>query len=232
MSTASTVWNTYWDELPEGYLFFPQEGEEAVRLLNSAVGLTNTHTVLDYGCGYGHAAMPLAKRVGQLWIWDYSEPMRRFATQYLSVMPNVKLWQPNSNEVLFDVIWINSVVQYMTAASFLEVLQQLATRIKPTGKIVVSDLIPPTLPFYSDVLSLLRFSLRKGYFLKAFRRAFALRKRYSTLAESSPLYHPTREEVLNLAAKAGLVGEYLPTNLTHFRGREAVILRQSLSSGV
>jgi SAM-dependent methyltransferase len=224
---ASTVWNSYWDNLPEGYLFFPPEGEEAVARLDAALKLNTSMTVLDYGCGYGHAAAPLAKRVGTLWVWDYSEPMRVFARKHLASLPNVQHWNPESDTVSFDLIWVNSVVQYMTPESFGAVLKQLAKQLAPQGRLVVSDLIPPKLPFYSDVLSLFWFSLRKGYLIRAFRRAFALRKTYSQLAESSPLYHPTRDEVLRLAAEAGLKGDYLPSNLTHFRGRESVVLQRT-----
>jgi len=225
--TADTPWNGYWDTLPEGHLFFPQEGEEAVRRLAEAVPLNPSMIVLDYGCGYGQAAAPLAPRVGTLYIWDHAEPMRRFAAEYLRKLPNVRPWQPDDTATRFDLIWVNSVVQYMTPDHFADVLRRLAAVLLPTGTLIVSDLIPPRLPFHSDLLSLARFSLRRRYFVRAFRRAFALRERYSAIQKDSPLYHPTREEMLKLAADAGLVGEYLPTNLTHFRGRETVLLKRA-----
>lgn len=225
--TAETPWNSYWDTLPEGHLFFPQEGEEAVRRLAEAVPLSPAMTVLDYGCGYGQAAAPLAPRVGTLFVWDHAEPMRRFAAEYLKTFPNVRPWQPDDTATRFDLVWVNSVVQYMTPDHFADVLRRLAAVLTPTGTLVVSDLIPPKLPFHSDLLSLARFSLRRGYFVRAFRRAFALRKRYSAIQKDSPLYHPTRDEVLRLAEAAGLYGAFLSSNLTHFRGRETVLLKRA-----
>lgn len=225
-----TAWNTYWDELPPGYLHFPAEGEEAVRGLSHLVPLTPELTALDYGCGYGHAARPLAPRVGTLYIWDYSEPMRRFALSHLQDLPNVRLWDADEPS-RFDLIWINSVVQYMTAASFAAVLKLLASRLQPRGQLVVSDLIPAKPSFASDLLSLARFSLRRGYFLTAFRRALALRQTYAKYEAECPLYHPPRAEVLRLGAEAGLHGEYQPWNVTHFRGRETVVFRLQPSTG-
>lgn len=227
---SPTAWNTYWDELPPGYLHFPAEGEEAVRGLNNVFPLRPDQSVLDYGCGYGHAARPLAPLVGTLWIWDYSEPMRSFAQRYLQDLPNVRPWNP-AESGSFDLIWINSVVQYMTATSLRTVLQKLSFHIKPGGAIVVSDLIPAKQSFGSDLLSLARFSLRHGYFLTAFRRAMALRQTYARFAAECPLYHPTREEVLQLGAAAGLQGEYQPRNVTHFRSRETVVFRRHPQTG-
>ena len=225
--TAVHPWNAYWESLPPGHLFFPQEGEEAVRNLGRAITLTPDTVALDYGCGYGQAAAPLAPLVGRLYVWDHAEPMRRFAAEHLKRFPNVFAWEPGDTAVSFDLIWVNSVVQYMTTAEFADVLTRCGRLLNPGGKLVVSDLIPPGLPFHSDVLSLLRFSLRRGYMVRAFRRSLALRKQYTELSEKTPLYHPTRDEVRSLAAAAGLTAEYLPKNLTHFRGRETVVMTRA-----
>jgi SAM-dependent methyltransferase len=220
-------WNQYWESLPKGHFLFPAEGEEAARRLVEAIRLAPDATALDYGCGYGQAAAYLAPHVGRLFVWDYDEHMRWFAANYLKSIPNVFVWDPGNNEVVFDLIWINSVVQYMTPEQFGAVLTRCAAVLTPTGRVVVSDLIPPHLPFYSDVLSLVGFSLRKRYFWRAMRKTWAMRQRYSKLSKHVPLYHPTHQEVVATAAAAKLHAEYLPRNLTHFRGRETVVLTRA-----
>ena len=220
-------WNVYWRSLPKGFFLFPEEGEEAARNLVAALRPTPSDVVLDYGCGYGQAALFLAPRVGTLYLWDYDEQMRAFAADYLRGLPNVVPWTPDDAGVSFDLIWLNSVVQYMTAEQFAAVLQRCAAAVRPTGRVVVSDLIPPGLPTRSDLLSLARFSLQRGYFWRAFRKSLAVRRRYSALSDAAPLYHPARDEVVRLSAAAGLRADYLPKNLTHFRGRETAVLTRA-----
>lgn len=227
MTPPATPWNDYWQGLPDGQLFFPEEGEEAVRNLARAVPLTPATVALDYGCGYGQAAFFLAPLVGRLHVWDHSENMRRFAAGHLRRFPHVAAWDPADAAVSFDLIWVNSVVQYMTAGLFAETLQRLAPRLAPAGKLVVSDLIPPRHPFHRDAVSLLWFSLRRGYLWRAVRQTRAVSKQYDELKDKTPLYHPSRDEVTNLATVAGLRTEYLPYNLTHFRGRQTAILTRA-----
>jgi hypothetical protein len=93
--------------------------------------------------------------------------------------------------------------------------------------VVLSDLIPPNHPFRKDALSLLRFSLRRGYFLRAFVRTRAVAKQYAERKKEAPLYTPTRERVGELAAGVGLTVRWLDRNLSHFRHRQTAILTRA-----
>jgi SAM-dependent methyltransferase len=227
MTSPVTPWNGYWDSLPGGQLFFPAEGEEAVRRLAAAVPLTPTTVALDFGCGYGQAARPLAEKVGRLWVWDHSEPMRSFARRHLAAHANVCEWDPADTATTFDLIWVNSVVQYMGEAALAERLTRFAPLLRPGGCVVLSDLIPHGHRFHTDALSLLWFSLRRGYFLRAYLRTRALARKYEAQKKEAPLYQPTRESVERLASNAGLSVRWLARNLTHFRHRQTAILTRA-----
>jgi len=222
-----TPWNGYWDSLPDGLLFFPAEGEEAVTRLAAAVPLAPDTIALDYGCGYGHAASPLAKRVGKLFVWDQSERMMSFALTHLADRANVAAWDPNDDTPRFDLIWVNSVVQYMSQGGLAEAVRTFARLLKPTGVVVLSDLIPPAHPFHKDALSLFAFSLRRGYFVRAFTRTRALAKKYDAQKKESPLFQPTREQLTALATASGFDLRVLKRNLTHFRHRTTAILTRA-----
>ncbi len=226
-ATTVSPWNGYWDSLPDGQLFFPAEGEEAVRNLAAAVPLIPSTAALDFGCGYGQAARPLAGKVGRLWVWDHSEPMRTFARRHLAAHANVCEWNPADTATTFDLIWVNSVVQYMGESALADRLGQFAPLLRPGGCVVLSDLIPPAHPFRKDALSLLWFSLRRGYFLRAYLRTRALARKYEAQKKDAPLFQPTRECVERLASDAGLSVRWLDRNLTHFSHRRTAILTRA-----
>jgi 2-polyprenyl-3-methyl-5-hydroxy-6-metoxy-1,4-benzoquinol methylase len=222
-----TPWNSYWQGLGDGQICFTQEGVEAVNRLCWSVPVKPTDVVLDYGCGYGHAVRQLAKRAGQVYFWDLSESMLTFARKFLEDIRNASCWDPDTTPTTFDIVWCNSVVQYMTATQFSTWLVDSAQRLNPGGRIIVSDLIPPGHRFLSDAVSLALFSLRKGYFFQAWSSTRKLTKRYDDIKSSQPLYQPTDNELSQFASVAGLTYATLKSNLTHFRGRRSVLFTRS-----
>jgi hypothetical protein len=112
-------------------------------------------------------------------------------------------------------------------ASCCRWLERWRLMLAPTGKIVLSDLIPPGHSFVKDLFSLLRFSIRRGYLIRAMRNVLATRKRYQKAEQARPLYHPAREELTRMALTAGLDTRFLKRNLTHFRGRLTAVLTPS-----
>ena len=223
----ATPWNGYWEGLGDGRICFTQEGAEAVRRLVKSVPLKHTDVVLDYGCGYGHAARQLAQHVGVVQYWDLSDAMREFATKFLARTSNAICWNPDDSDTKFDLIWCNSVVQYMTPAQFSTWLTTSASWLKPGGRIVVSDLIPLNHRFLVDAVSLALFSMRRGYFFEVWSRTRKLSKQYDAVKNSQPLFQPSDNELSQFALYAGLTMTPLKSNLTHFRGRRSVLFTRS-----
>jgi SAM-dependent methyltransferase len=227
MTPAHNPWQHYWQNLPAEQLYFPEEGQEAVLHLRAAMPLSADATVLDYGCGYGHAAAALAPYVGQVWVWDQAPAMLDFTLNALARVSNVQLWEPDSCDVRFDLIWLNSVVQYMTEEQLQQTLLQLVPHLALGGRMVLSDLIPPGHNFQKDVRSLLWFSLRKGYLLKAVRKTRQVAKQYEQYKTEQPLLRSSLERLSAIAAEVQCTLDVLPRNLTHFRHRTAVVLRSA-----
>jgi SAM-dependent methyltransferase len=223
--TAADPWLSYWENLPEDGLLFPPEAEEFVRNLRSAIPFQPTTRVLDFGCGFGHVAALLAPSVGPVAVWDAAASMRTHAAATLKPFQNAGVWDESSGP--FDLILVNSVVQYMSADELAGRLRQWAGVLAPSGRVVLSDLTEPGHPTASDMWSLFRFSVRRGYLLRAVRNTLAERRRYNLTARERPLYRPTRSELLEHAAAAGLSVSYLSHNLTHFRGRATAVLTRT-----
>lgn len=222
LANPSQTWLEYWDTLPRGRLLFPPECREFAKNFLREIAPKPTDRLLDFGCGYGDVAALLAPHVREVTVWDAAETMRAAAMENLALVPNARLWDERSSG--FDLIVVNSVVQYFSPEELASRLSDWAARLNPNGRIVLSDLSFPDHRSLSDMWSLLKFSVKRGYLFRALRNTLAERSRYATFARTKPLYHPDVREIAEFAAAAGLTAHYLPRNLTHFRTRTTAVL--------
>lgn len=219
-AVPANPWLSYWDTLPEGRLLFPPECAAFAENFRRELHPGPTDKLLDYGCGFGHVAALLAPHVGAVRVWDAAPNMRAAAV----AASGGRSWEWDGKEGDFDFIVVNSVAQYMAPAELAGHVREWTVKLKPGGRLVLSDLSEPGHPALSDMWSLFRFSVRRGYFVAAVRNTLAERRRYNATAKTRPLYHPARDEVTAFAVGAGLAVRYLPQNLTHFAGRYTAIL--------
>jgi SAM-dependent methyltransferase len=222
IAAAPNGWIDYWQTLPPGRLLFSPEAEEFAKNLQLAIPLNDSMRVLDYGCGYGAVTRLLAPAVQKIDYWDAAESMRDVATRALADLVNVECWDGHSGQV--DLIVVNSVVQYMNVAELSERLGQWRELLVPGGRLLLSDLIPTTHRGWKDVVSLLSFSLRRGYFLTALKCTLAERRRYDRTAAVAPLFHVDVRWLEKTAANVGYALQWLPKNLTHFCSRRSALL--------
>lgn len=225
MTAADTgAWRDYWQTLPRGRLLFQPEAIEFVRNLRAALPLSQDTKMLDFGCGYGGITRLIAPLVHSVAYWDATESMRAAAQENLADCGNASLWGGGGR---FDLIVVNSVVQYMSEEELRERLEEWSGLLESGGRIVLSDLMFPGHAAANDMRSLLWFSLRRGYLLRALRNTLAERARYRRTAAAAPLLHVRREWLESAARRAGLQAAWLPENLTHFRTRHTAVLTKS-----
>lgn len=223
------VWESYWEELSEEQRLFREQSDEYFRNLASTLWLDPQARVLDFGCGFGHVAQLLAPRVGELFLWDASANMRRRARINVAGYQNIRfldLSNPKSlpDGLQFELILVNSVVQYMTLDEFSGWLIRWRRMLVPNGRLVISDLISPEYPAIRDIVDLLRLSARRGFLIPAMWQAFSEIWRYWGVRRVRPLSRVGREDLGQRAANAELTVNYLPTNLTHFKKRLTAVL--------
>lgn len=127
--------------------------------------------VLDYGCGEALEALRVADRVARLYLYDAAEEVRWRLDKRFGGEPKLKLLDDAGLRGLhaasLDLIVVNSVLQYVPAADFARLLADWRRLVKPGGRLVLADVIPPGDTMVADTLALLRFALREGFFLAA-----------------------------------------------------------------
>jgi hypothetical protein len=127
----------------------------------------------------------------------------------------------------FELILVNSVVQYMTLEEFSAWLLRWRNMLAPDGRIVISDLIPPNYPALWDVEDLLKFSARRGFLMRAVWQALNEIWGYWAVRQARPLSRFGQGELNRQATDAELTVTYLPTNLTHFKKRLTAVFART-----
>jgi cyclopropane fatty-acyl-phospholipid synthase-like methyltransferase/ribosomal protein S18 acetylase RimI-like enzyme len=228
-SVPADNWKTYWEGLTDSQRIFQVESADYVRRLSTEKLLNPEDHILDFGCGFGFVANQLAANVQQLSLWDASVNMRQRARLNVAGHQNIQFLQrsdlfesPPKNE--FDLILVNSVVQYMTDAELNFWLATWRECLTSEGQLVLSDLIPDDYQSRWDMLDLLRFSLRHGFLFRVVQEGMKEIKRYRGMRHALPLKRFTREELIQRAADYGLSVRFTPQNLTYRQKRFTAVL--------
>ncbi len=232
----TTVWREYFDTLNDQSPLYRVQAALYVDSLRAAVGVHHHQRVLDFGCGFGFVTALLAPIVTEICWWDPSANMRAVARRNTETLTNARFCElsmmPSTNsredvwqDPRFDLILINSVVQYMPAEDVWAWLPQWHAMLAPEGQVVLSDLIPPHHSSLSDFVCLMRLGRRHGSALTATTEALGGLSNYWRRRNAVPLTSISRTDLTRHAAVANFTVRFLPANLTHFRHRWAALLR-------
>jgi SAM-dependent methyltransferase len=236
---VSAGWSTFFERLRPDSPLYREQSAAYVDALTAAVDVRRTGRVLDFGCGFGFVARLLAPHVSEVWFWDASENMRAEARRNTADVPNARLCDVPAalsedgdriawHGPAFDLILVNSVVQYMAREELLAWLGRWAAMLARGGKLVLSDLIPPNHRSASDVADLLRFGARNGSTLRAAADAVGGFHNYWRTSRNVPLLRVDHGELVGQADASNLDVDILAANLTHLRKRwSAVLWRRS-----
>jgi SAM-dependent methyltransferase len=221
-------WQAYWDRLEE-HVIFRVEAADYVARLEAALGTDLGARVLDFGCGFGFIAELLAPRVAQLFVFDASERMRRRAQLRLAGHANVRFLGPPGaapwpSALEFDLILVNSVVQYMTPDEFHHWLGQWRAMLAPGGHLVLSDLLTHDVDPLREVVGMLALSARRGCLMRVVRKALGELRHYSKTRRMRPLCRIAFRDLRERAGQLGLVVDVLPSNLTYRKTRATAVL--------
>lgn len=228
MSDARSGWDRYWDGLRNDQRIFQHEADDLVERMAPILAPLAHGRVLDFGCGFGFVAERLAPQVGELWLWDQSPSMREKATSRVARHANARVatsTPPAGTPGTFDLILVNSVAQYLSPRQLEACLATWASMLSPAGRVILADLIPPDYSASGDMLRLLRFAARRGFFWNALGAGAGEFVRYLRMRTELPLTRYGRTEIQALATAAGLLAEFPDENLGYKAGRLTAILR-------
>jgi ubiquinone/menaquinone biosynthesis C-methylase UbiE len=189
--------------------------------------------VLDYACGEALSASQVAAACGQLILAEPAPGVRgRLIARFA---PNTKIRVRSLDDVRkmqdqsIDLVVMNSVAQYMTAEEFDTALVNVRRILKPSGKLVLGDILQPHVGMGRDVTALLSFGLRHGFLKDALIGLVSTAlSDYRHLRSRIGLQRYSEDEIAAKLKAAGFAGQRANTNIGHNRWRMTFIARPPL----
>lgn len=123
--------------------------------------------VLDYACGEALSAAKVADACARLYLAEPAPGVRgRLAARFA---PNAKISVRSlddlsqMDESSLDLVVMNSVAQYMTPQELDSAFAVIHRLLKPSGRLVLGDILRPDVGMIRDVLALLHFGATHGF---------------------------------------------------------------------
>ena len=123
--------------------------------------------VLDYACGEALSAARVAEACGKLYLAEPAPGVRgRLIARFA---PNTKIRVRSlddlrkMDEKSVDLVVMNSVAQYMTPGELDQAFAVVRRLLKPSGRLVLGDILRPEVGMARDVIALLRFAATCGF---------------------------------------------------------------------
>ena len=215
-------WREFWDSAHSIYV---SERHKDVHYRDVAEQLaafvpTPDARVLDHGSGEAVHADLVAARARELILCDAAASVRASIAARFAGNATIKVIAPEDLERLrdesLDLVFANSMVQYLTAGELDHVLALWRRLLAPGGILIVADVIPPHVGAASDGFALLRYAAANGFLLDAIagltRTALS---GYRRLRSELGIARYSETDFLTKLRRAGFSAERLPENVEH-----------------
>lgn len=180
--------------------------------------------LLDYGCGEAIYAEALAGRCRSLTLVDAAPSVVRDLRRRLDGIAGIEVMTPEnlaaSPAASQDLIIVNSVLQYLDPPMTAAALDAIRRVLRPDGRLIVADIVPPGSGKLRDALALLRFGWQAGFFYAALARLVRLAlSNYSRIQSTFGFSRYTEAEFLALLRGHGFVARRIHPNFGHNQDR-------------
>jgi len=190
--------------------------------------------VLDYACGEALSAAKVAAACAMLILAEPAPGVRgRLIARFA---PNTKIRVRslddlrNMQERSIDLVVMNSVVQYMTAEELDAALAVIKRLLKPTGRLVLGDILRPEIGMPTDVYALLRFAAKHGFLKDALKGLLSTAlSDYRQLRSRIGLQRYSEADITARLARVGLSATRAPFNIGHNPWRMTFVARSALT---
>src|SRR3954464_8190557 len=180
--------------------------------------------VLDYACGEALAAGRVADACAKLILAEPAPKVRNRLAARFADHPKITVHAlddlPNLPARSVDLVVMNSVAQYMVPADLDRALSVTRQLLKPGGRLVLGDILPPDLGMVTDVMALLRLGHAHGFLRDAL---ISLVKTalsdYRQLRTTLGLQHYSEADMLAKLSAAGYRASRAAVNIGHNQAR-------------
>jgi SAM-dependent methyltransferase len=217
-----TTWREFWDSAHSIYV---SERHKDVHYRDVAEQLAAfvpkpDARVLDHGSGEAVHADLVAAAGRELLLCDSAASVRASITARFAGNPKIKVIAPEEVERLpdasLDLVFANSLVQYLSAAELEHMLALWRRLLAPNGVLIVADVIPPDVGALSDGLALLRYAAAHGFLGAALiGLARTALSRYRRLRSELGIARYSEAEFLGKLRTTGFSPERLSKNVEH-----------------
>ena len=192
--------------------------------------------VLDYACGEALSAARVADACGKLYLAEPAPGVRgRLIARFA---PNTKIRVSSLEDVRkmaeksIDLAVMNSVAQYMTAEELDAAFVIIKRLLKPTGRLVLGDILRPEVGMGRDVLALLQFAHKNGFLKDALIGLISTAlSDYRELRTRVGLQRYSEDEMKEKLARAGFSATLALRNIGHNPWRMTFVARQPITAG-
>jgi ubiquinone/menaquinone biosynthesis C-methylase UbiE len=191
--------------------------------------------VLDYACGEALSAAKVADACGLLYLAEPAPGVRgRLIARFA---PNTKIRVRSLEDVRkmaehsIDLVVMNSVTQYMTPEELDGAFANVRRILKPSGRLVIGDVLRPEIGMVGDVLALLRFARAYGFLRDALIGLVSTAlSDYRQLRSRVGLQRYSEAEMTAKLAECGFTGSRVAVNIGHNPARMTFVARQAFSA--
>jgi ubiquinone/menaquinone biosynthesis C-methylase UbiE len=188
--------------------------------------------VLDYACGEALSAAKVADACGKLYLAVPAPGVRgRLIARFA---PNTKIRVRSLDDLRkmeeksIDLAVMNSVAQYMTPEELDSAFAVIRRLLKPTGRLVVGDILRPEVGMGRDVLALLKFARANGFLKDAlYGLASTALSDYRQLRSRVGLQRYSESEIIAKLAAAGFTASRTTRNIGHNPWRMTFVARHA-----
>jgi len=195
-----------------------------------------TAVVLDYACGEALSAARVAEACGKLYLAEPAPGVRgRLIARFA---PNTKIRVRSledlrkMQEKSVDLVVMNSVAQYMTPDELDLAFAVVRRLLKPSGRLVLGDILRPEVGMVRDVVALLRFAATCGFLRDALIGLISTAlSNYRELRSKVGLQRYSEAEMIAKLAAAGFTASRALMNIGHNPWRMTFVARHAFSPG-
>jgi ubiquinone/menaquinone biosynthesis C-methylase UbiE len=186
--------------------------------------------VLDYACGEALSAADVADACGKLYLAEPAPGVRgRLIARFA---PNTKIRVRSLEDVRkmaensVDLAVMNSVAQYMTPDELDSAFAVIKRLLKPTGRLIVGDILRPEVGMPRDVMALLRFAATHGFLRDALIGLVSTAlSDYRQLRARVGLQRYSEADMIAKLAASGFTASLAPRNIGHNPWRMTFVAR-------